>query len=78
MTVYNFLSSQFQIPQEILDMMYHTGISCCDVKEVFEVCGIRIINKNKDQLAFELADALLSCYSNSDNFNEKLYFEFCK
>ena len=78
MTVKCFLSEQFQIPKDINDMMYHTGITYCDVKEVLSICNISLAGKNKDQVAMELAEALLSCYSQSENFNEKLYFQLVR
>ena len=77
LTVRKFLNDYIGISKELEDIMYHTGVTNYNVKQVVRECGINF-NKPCDEVALELQEALLSCYSNSENFNEDLYIRLVR
>lgn len=76
-TVKKFLEDNIGVSKELSDIMYHTGVTYFNVKQVVRECGISF-NKSCDEVALELQEALLSCYSNSENFNEDLYIRLVR
>lgn len=76
--VHNFLRDYGEISKEVKDMLYHLGIEFLDLKEVLSVCGIDTVGKSKDMIAAELTDAILSCYPNSENYNDELYIQLVR
>lgn len=76
--VHDFLRDYGEISKDVKAMLYHLGVEYLELSEVLAVCGINAVGKDKDMIAAELTDAILSCYPNSDNYNEALYFNLVR